>query len=73
MVQIVVKPGSKKTGVAKLSDGTLVVKVSAKPEKSKANRAVIEALAEYYQISPSKIMIERGETSSRKLISIQDF
>jgi uncharacterized protein len=71
MLSVLVKPGAKKTEVIKLTDGTLVVRVVSRAEKGKANKAVIKALADYFEISPSKIVIEKGESSKRKLVSIQ--
>jgi uncharacterized protein (TIGR00251 family) len=71
MRSVLVKPGAKKTVVTKLPDGTLAVRVVSRAEKGKANKAVIEALADYFQVSPSKIVLEKGESSKRKLVSIK--
>ncbi len=69
-IEVRVKPGSKKDIVRKLGDGTLEVKVSAPPEKGKANERLIEVLARHYGVSKSSIRIVKGHTSRIKLIEI---
>jgi len=46
------------------------VKVTAVPEKGKANLQVIKLLSEYFKISKSKIEIIRGQTIPDKFIEI---
>lgn len=40
------------------------------PLEGKANKRVIELLAEYFQISPSKVRIISGFTSRQKVVEI---
>ncbi len=63
-----VKPGAKKSEVRKLPDGSYIVAVTAAPEKGKANAAVIKQLADFLDVSPSKLVIVKGETSSKKVV-----
>ena len=44
---------------------------TAIPEAGEANEAIIEILAEYFNISPSKIKIRSGNKSTHKLIEIE--
>ena len=44
---------------------------TAIPEKGEANDAVVEILAEYFNVSPSKIHIKSGNKSTHKLIQIE--
>lgn len=69
-IEVRVKPGSKREIVRDLGDGTLEVRVSASPEKGKANERLIEVLAKHYGVSKSSIRIVRGHTSRIKLIEI---
>jgi len=48
----------------------LKVYVTAAPYKGKANKAVIELLAEYFGVKFKNINIIKGETSSLKTIEI---
>jgi uncharacterized protein len=72
-LRIKVIPKSSKTELAGiLSDGTWKVKVAAVPEKGKADRALIEFLAEHLGISKSRIRITSGETSQLKRIRVDE-
>jgi uncharacterized protein YggU (UPF0235/DUF167 family) len=56
--------------VEKLARGAFRVRVRAAPDQGRANREVIERLAEYLDIPPSRLKIVRGETSSSKWVRI---
>ena len=51
-------------------NGAIVVRVHAAPEHGKANEEVKCCVAEYLHISPGKVVIEKGNNSHRKLISV---
>lgn len=44
--------------------------ITAQPENNRANRALIKLLAEYFDVSQSKINIVSGLTSKSKIIDI---
>ena len=50
----------------------LKVKVNQPPEDGRANKAVIEILADYFKVKKSAIVIITGETSRNKIIEIRD-
>ena len=52
------------------SDGVLRVYVTAAPEKCRANAAVVELLAEYFDVPKSRIKILKGLTFSEKTVAI---
>jgi uncharacterized protein len=60
------------TGLHTASDGTvsLSVKVSAPPDKGKANKAVIEVLAGTFGLPKSAFAIVSGETDRHKVLSV---
>ena len=53
-----------------LEHGGFKVKVTAPPEKGKANAAICEVLAKAFGVSKSNVVVLRGETASQKLIEI---
>jgi len=72
-IRVKVIPKSSKTELAGiLPDGTWKVKVAAVPEKGKANRALIEFLAERLTVPKSRIHIVSGETSALKRIRVDE-
>jgi len=70
-LRVKVIPKSSKTELAGiLPDGTWRVKIAAAPEKGKANRELIEFLAERLNVPKSSIHIVSGETSALKRIRV---
>ena len=65
-------PGSSRTILIGLLDGMLKIKVSAAPEKGKANQSVIEFLARQLGVKKNSIEIISGTTKSRKNIKVSD-
>ncbi|TSA46014.1 DUF167 domain-containing protein [bacterium] len=65
-----VTPRSGKNEVIKISEGEYKVKVTAPPEKGKANEKVVELLAYYFKVPKSSINIVGGKTSRVKLVEI---
>jgi len=71
IININVVPGAAKNEVAGvMEDGTLKVRVTAPPERGKANEQVREILAAHFSVPMSCVEIVRGATSRRKQIRI---
>jgi uncharacterized protein (TIGR00251 family) len=51
-------------------DGVLRAYVSAAPEKGKANKSVIELVAERYKVPKSRVRIVSGEKSRNKILEV---
>lgn len=69
-IEITVKPNSRRPGVEKLPDGTYRVAVNAPPREGRANEAVIEALAGYFDVPKSSIRIRMGSSGRKKVVEI---
>lgn len=65
-----VKTKAKVKEVIKQEENSYLVSVSEPPLKNKANLAVIKALAEYFQVPKSKVILVRGEKSKQKVFEI---
>jgi hypothetical protein len=65
-----VTPRAGKNEVLKISDGEYKVKVTAVPEKGKANEKVVELLADYFGVSKSLVNIVGGKSTKTKIIDI---
>ncbi|MBI1857158.1 DUF167 domain-containing protein [Candidatus Saccharibacteria bacterium] len=71
-VTIRVKPGSKKGSLVQPSlTGELLVYVSEPAVEAKANRAVIDILADYYDVPKSNVKIVGGHKSRNKIVNIE--
>lgn len=69
-ISILTKPKSKKEFVKKISDFTYRVAVKEEAKEGKANRAVVESLAEYFNVPKSSISIISGENIKQKIVEI---
>lgn len=47
------------------------VRVSAPPDKGKANKAVLKSLADKLGVKPSKLSIQSGTTSRSKMVLLE--
>jgi uncharacterized protein len=72
IITIIAHPNSKKPRIEKDLFGGLHVYVNQPPLEGKANKAVAEALAEYFKVSKSKVILIRGEKSKQKVFSINE-
>ena len=64
-------PGSKLNQmVGFMDDGSLKIKLKAKPIEGKANRELVRYIAEILEIKTSEIEIESGYTTKNKVIRI---
>lgn len=64
-----VTPGARSEAI-ELGEGVLQVKVRAKPDDGKANRAVLELLADALGVGVSRLDLLRGATGRDKLVRI---
>jgi uncharacterized protein (TIGR00251 family) len=71
-ITVIAHPGSRKDSIALDEDGkTLVIHVTAPPEKGKANKAIVKLLSKQIGVGTSKIAIVRGSTSSTKTLRVE--
>ena len=70
-ILVQVHPGAKKNQLLRLEDGVWHVKIAVPPVEGRANRELIEFLSENLDVSKSRISIEKGSASRRKVIQIE--
>ncbi len=58
--------------VEKIGDGMYKVRVHAAPEKNKANYAVVQCIARYFNVPQKNVTIVAGRTARKKMIDIKD-
>ena len=68
LIKVKVIPNSSEDRVIGEENGFLKVKVRTPPEKGKANLALIELLAKYFQLPKRCIIIQSGHASPIKHI-----
>ncbi len=71
MLMLKIRPGAAKTAIkSRLVDGTIKMDVAAVPEDGKANRELIEFLADSLGVAKAKIEILSGQTAKVKKVRI---
>ena len=65
-------PGSSRDSISGILDGALKIKISAAPEKGKANKAVIAFLAKKLGLKKNDIEIVSGMTSPVKTVRVKN-
>lgn len=69
-IEVTVKTNARKTLVEALGPTSFRVSVNAPPQEGRANEAVCEALAEYFDVAKSRVQILRGHTNKKKLVDV---
>jgi len=68
--QVKVKPNSKQQAIEESADGSLTVYLKSPPVDGKANKELMELLAEKFDVPKSQIRIKLGLSSRTKLVEI---
>jgi len=71
LLTVKVQPRAKTPGVEELGPGAYRVRVRAAPDKGRANREVVERLAEFLGVPPSRLVLVRGAASSHKVFKVE--
>ncbi len=64
------KPMSYEEKVEKIDESHFLVCVTEPPQNGLANRGITRVLADYFKVSPSRVIIKKGFTSKNKIIEI---
>lgn len=70
-IQVKVKPNARVSTLEEQEDGTWLAQLKAAPVDGKANKELIELIAEHFQCRKSAISIKSGAASRLKLIRIE--
>ncbi len=70
-LEVKVQPGTRKNAVLDLWNEKLRVAVHVPPEGGRANRELVDLLAEFFGIRRNQISLLRGEKSREKVLLIE--
>jgi uncharacterized protein (TIGR00251 family) len=65
------KAGAKREQVEQIDETHYVVQVKAPPVEGRANDAICKALADYFDVAPSRIKMISGKTSKQKIFEVE--
>ena len=72
LIKVKVFPQAGKEEIIKKSDDSFEVWVKAKPVQGQANRAVLRALAGYFNLPAGKVRLVRGFKERNKIIEVKN-
>jgi len=64
------KPFAQEEKIKKVDEINFIVAVKEPPKDGKANRAIIKALALYFNIAPSRVNLISGFSSKKKVFEV---
>ncbi len=67
---VTAKPRSHEDRVEQIDADHFVVSVKAPPIEGRANRAITQALADFFHVAPSLVRLTSGATSRQKVFDI---
>jgi uncharacterized protein (TIGR00251 family) len=72
MFNVKVKPNSKQQAIILEEDGSLTVRLQSPPVEGKANKELIQVLADRFGVRQSQISIRSGERSRTKRVEVDE-
>ena len=69
-INLRVQPGARRNEVVGLVEGVLRVRVTSPAQRGKANRALVELLADRLGVPRGRIHVLRGHASREKVIAV---
>jgi len=70
IIVVVVNPHSRFEKIEKIDDKNYQASFNVAPEKGKANKKLIEMLADYFEVSKSMVEIRLGKTAREKVVEV---
>jgi len=70
-IPVKVQPRARRNEVVGFQGDTLRVRVTAPPDRGRANQAVVELLAESLGIAKREVALVRGAASREKLVAVE--
>ena len=70
LIRVYVTPNAKVAGVVKVTEDYFEVRVDERAVDGRANKRLVEILAEHFKIPKSRVSIVRGAKSRNKIVQI---
>ncbi len=70
IITVQVRAGARERSLQDDGSGVIKIKTPVAPEKGKANRDVVDMLAEHFNVARSCVVLLRGESASKKKFKI---
>lgn len=69
-INVKARPGAREEKIEKIDENNFVVSVKEPPVQGRANAAIAKALAEYFNVPKSQVILVSGFSSRQKIFEI---
>ena len=70
LIRVYVTPNAREAKAVKVSEDNFEVRVDERPMGGRANKRLVEILAEHFKVQKSRIIILRGTTTRNKTVQV---
>jgi uncharacterized protein (TIGR00251 family) len=70
ILSLYIQPGARRTEAVGLHGDAMKIKVAAVPIESKANAALLNYLADCFEVPLNQVLLKQGRKSRRKVVAI---
>jgi uncharacterized protein (TIGR00251 family) len=70
LIRVYVTPNAKETSIVKVTEEYFEVRVDETAGSGRANKRLVEILAEHFKVPKSRVSIVRGAKSRNKIVQI---
>lgn len=70
LLRVRVTPNASRPSVTETEEGTLEVRVDARPEEGRANRRLVEILSKHLGVPRSRLAVVAGARSREKVVRV---
>ncbi|KTD67051.1 hypothetical protein Lste_3257 [Legionella steelei] len=70
ILHLYVQPGAKKTEIVGIHEGELKIRLNTPPIEGRANKALLQYVAQIFKVPVRQVILKRGEKSRHKTLTV---
>ncbi|KTC89609.1 DUF167 domain-containing protein [Fluoribacter dumoffii] len=71
-LHLYVQPGAKKTEIIGIHEGELKIRLNTPPIEGRANKALLQYIAQLFKVPVRQVILKRGDKSRHKTLLVID-
>lgn len=70
ILHLYVQPGAKKTEIVGIHEGELKIRLNTLPIEGRANKALLQYVAQIFKVPVRQVILKRGDKSRHKTLTV---
>lgn len=70
ILHLYVQPGAKKTEIVGIHEGELKIRLNTPPIEGRANKALLQYVAQIFKVPVRQVILKRGDKSRHKTLTV---